>query len=285
MSEVEVFQDERELGRLAVQNRLLAAYEKPVLMRLMSGRSGLKVLDVGCNDGRKTAAWFSHKNIQRVIGLEYHEKLALKARQLYGDEKFLFFSHNVENGDFPRWLGDLMEQTQTEAFDLIYLSFVLMHLQNPAELLRRLRSVLAPGGRIMVVEANDPVSRLEPDPDRLLDGFLKLLSRDPYGGKRDCGAALPELLEACGYRDICMEHTAIAAGKAERKKKEDIFETFFSYLPQDLAVLRQKYPENILFRDGSSWMESHYENLRKEILSENAVISMGVGIVTASGEQ
>lgn len=284
MSGMEVFQDSNERHRLTVQNRLLKQYERPVLSRLISGRTGLRVLDVGCNDGSKTAEWFSCGNVERVVGLEYHEELAAEARRCHGNGKFVFMPCDVESEDFPERLCRAMEQWKIEAFDLLYLSFVLMHLENPALLLKKLRRFLAPGGQIIVVEANDSASRLEPDPHCLLKGFLDILSCDPYGGDRQCGKTVPELLKKSGYGNISVESMTVDAREGEVRKKHDIFESFFSYLPQDLAVLRQKEADDSRLRDSRKWIESNYGELRKLVLSERAAISMGISIVTASGE-
>lgn len=46
------------MDRLAVQGKLLSEYEQPVYQKVMSGRSGLTLLDVGCNNGWKTKSVF-----------------------------------------------------------------------------------------------------------------------------------------------------------------------------------------------------------------------------------
>ena len=71
-----VFQDDQELHRLTVQNRLLREYELPVLRRILSGKSDVRILDIGCNDGHKTVNLFSDFPGVQVIGLEYLEDLA-----------------------------------------------------------------------------------------------------------------------------------------------------------------------------------------------------------------
>lgn len=47
-----IFGNEKEIKRLEVQNRLFSELEKPLILRLFSGKSGLSVLDIGCKIGR-----------------------------------------------------------------------------------------------------------------------------------------------------------------------------------------------------------------------------------------
>ena len=65
-----IFESSKEIDRLAVQNRLLKEYEEPVCRRLLERRQGVRGLDVGCNNGSKTAARFSRSGVSTVIGLE-----------------------------------------------------------------------------------------------------------------------------------------------------------------------------------------------------------------------
>ncbi len=284
MANTLVFQDNQEIDRLAVQNRLLKTYEKPVFRRLLSGRSNLKVLDVGCNDGSKTVDWFSCPEISQVIGLEYHRELARKAQHQYGGERFAFYPCDVEASDFPVWLSSLMVSSGVEGFDIIYVSFLLMHLKKPEELLRRLRRVLAPGGRLVVVEADDTISEICPDPHHLLRDFLNILSFEPLSGDRTCGGRIPALLADCGYGDIAMANKTVGAGAGEGDKKRAMFDVFFSYLPQDLCLLREKEPDNSHYAACAAWLERHYEELRNLIVAQNSKISMGISMITCLGE-
>ncbi|MGN0405382.1 MAG: class I SAM-dependent methyltransferase [Bariatricus sp.] len=278
-----VFQDDQELHRLTVQNRLLREYEFPVLRRILSGKSNVRILDIGCNDGHKTVNLFSDFPGVQVIGLEYLEDLAAKAVCIHGNEQFTFCHCDVEDADFPQILADVMEAKKVEAFDVIYLSFVLMHLDNPERLLVTLQQFLTEDGRVIIVEPSDCTSELIPDEENLLGTFLDILSKDPLAGNRTCGYDLPSLLKSSGYRDIILEVEAIEGRSGEFAKKEDIFETFFSYLPQDLYILCDQEPENLEYKDWKAWMELHYEALKQSICCESSEISMGLRIISCAG--
>ena len=60
-----VFEKGWELDRLTVQNQLLRECELPVYQKLLEGKSGLRLLDVGCNDGSKTMDRFVLPQVER----------------------------------------------------------------------------------------------------------------------------------------------------------------------------------------------------------------------------
>ncbi len=280
----EVFQAHTELDRLSVQNRLLAAYEEPIYRRVLAGRRDVRLLDVGSNDGSKTVARFSHGNVSRVIGLEYHHELVERARTDYGDGRFCFRQCDVEAPGFAVRLAELMAEQGVEAFDVIHISLVLLHLHDPGALLALLRGVLAPGGQLIVVEADDSASKAVPDDGHLFRDFLRILSFDPLSGDRHCGGKTLRLLAKSGYRDIALENTAVRAGGAEAGTKADIFDIFCSYLPQDIRLLREREPENAAYAACGAWLDRHYGDLRRMILRDGTEISMGVSIMTCYGE-
>lgn len=278
MQEQAVFNCEKERKRLQIQNALLRPYETPALCFALKGVEGATVLDVGCNDGSKTRNLFSGEKISKVIGLEYNHDLALAAQEKHGDRKFSFYQADVEGEDFLQQLRVVMTENGIEAFDLIYLSFVLMHLRQPEAFLRKLSSLLSDRGVLMIVEADDSLSSLEPDVDGMLPAFLKILEQDPFAGNRGLGATLAEKLHHCGYEDVRCWCDRISA--IEQEKKRAVFETFFSYLPEDVAILRQEQPSHELYRMWQCWLERHYDKLRSLIVEEASEISMGMKIVS-----
>ena len=275
-----VFENEWEVERLHIQNKLLWECEQPVFDKVFKGRSGARVLDIGCNNGCKTMERFDRPEVSRVMGLEYNEALARWAHGKHGGEVFSFHPCDLESPSFARELSALMEQAGIEAFDVIYASFVLMHLRDPQTVLKTLRPFLAPGGCLLIEEADDLACSLTPDRQGLFRQFLQMLALDPYAGNRRCGEQVVGWLERCGYRRIQQLPAAIRATGGQLKKKEDIFEVFFSYLPKDLDELRQREPDNETWRKCTEWLEENYQDLHGDALSgrSDLVVSVRVGM-------
>lgn len=277
-----VFQEKTEMERLRVQNKLLACYETPVFNQIFSERQNLAVLDIGCNDGMKTVERFSSEAVSRVLGLEYNEKLATKAQQSYGDEKFSFYAFDVEAEDFAEKLRTIMKIEQIDGFDVIYLSFVLMHLCDVNKLLVSIRPFLKTEGKLVIIEANDSASYLSHDKHGLLGEFLEILRKDKYSGNREVGASICSILPECGYENICVWQDCVSASGREREKKKAIFTTFFSYLPEDVLLLLESEPENEECKSWAEWLDCHYKTLKRLILQKKSTISMGIKILTCT---
>lgn len=279
-----VFQNNEELRRLEVQSRLLKPYEQPVYQRAVNGRNDLSLLDIGCNNGGKTVDRFTCDGITRVVGLEYHSGLARWAQETYGSNVFSFHPCDVEAPDFSDQLTAIMAHRGIEAFDLIHISYVLLHLKDPGGLLSKLRRFLAPGGRLIVMETNDGISELIPDSLHLFGAFLDILSLDPFAGDRTCGGRVSALLANSGYQKIVEENILIRAGGDEPQKKKDLFDIFFSYLPQDIRLLRRQETDNIRYASCTSWLSQHYNTLRNIILAEESELSIGIRTITCVGD-
>ena len=275
-----VFQEKKERERLQIQNRLLSEAEKPALEHFFKGKSELSVLDIGCNDGNRTFRRFSDDRISRVVGVEYNQNLVEKARSQYGNSKFFFYQMDVESDSFSENLQKLADNSGGREFDLICLSYVLMHLQDGEKLLRTLERFLKKGGVIFITESNDSTSTLVPDEKNLLGQFLDILKQDKYAGKRGTGEKVPGWVAGCGYDHIHVWCEGISAAKGETQRKREIFQTFFSYLPEDVEILRTEEPDNRKYQDWQKWLEDNYEELRQLILDEDSEITMGMQILS-----
>lgn len=277
--EQNVFLDEAELKRLVVQGRLLSEYEQPVYQKVIGGRKGLTLLDVGCNNGWKTRERFSDKNFNKIIGIDCLEELIEQAREKFGDDVLSFYACDVANEDFAEKLRQIMQRENIQAFDVIHCSFMLMHTKEQEDILRKLKAFLAPGGKLVAIEPDDSTSYMKPDPDGIYKEFLQVLSADPYAGKRNMGAELPGLFSNSGYTDIQLECSEIASSGKEISKKEHIFDTFCSYLQEDLILLRQD-AEGDAYQKEWEWVEKNLDKLRQLMTDEASSVSMGVKIYT-----
>ena len=279
-----IFQDETEMKRLIVQNSLLSYYEKPILANLFASQNNISVLDVGCNDGAKTVERFSSPSVSKVIGLEFNQKLVQKAQEQYGDKRFSFFRLDAEDDSFTLSLRKIMKEENIECFDVIYLSFLLMHLKDTERYLTSLRPFLKKDGKILIIEADDSNSKLNGDGGGLLGDFLSILKKDKYAGNREVGKNIIQTLKKCGYHNISVHYDEISASKGEKEKKEAIFTTFFSYLGEDVSILLSQEPTNLEYKSWKKWLESNYTTLKNLVMDEESEISMGMKILTCSKE-
>lgn len=277
--EQNVFLDEVELKRLMVQGRLLSEYEQPIYQKVIDGRKGLTLLDVGCNNGWKTKERFSDKNFKKIIGIDCLDQLVDQARERFGNEVLSFYACDVATEDFTEKLQQIMQKENIHAFDIIHCSFMLMHTKEQGDILKRLKAFLAPGGKLIAIEPDDSTSYMNPDPDGIYKEFLQVLSADPYAGKRNMGAELPELFSNSGYTDIQLECSEIASSGNEITKKEHIFDTFCAYLLEDLILLRQD-AEGDVYQKEWEWVQKNLDKLRQLMTDEASTVSMGVKIYT-----
>lgn len=286
MEENAIFQQKKELERLNMQDELFRPYEQPVYERVLD-RPGLLVLDIGSNDGTKTVHRLRHKNVKKVIGLDRSQALVGAAGERYGGgahggTQFVFCACDVEHMDFEAQLRACMEAEEVPAFDVIHLSFILMHLRHPEKLLALLKAVLAPDGKLLIVDADDDLSNLAPDRYGLFEEFKQMLVRDPFAGSRTCGGRLPGILNRAGYSRIMRERDALRAGRAESRKKEQMFEVFCSYLAEDAAALRKREPGNEEYVRWETWLDQNYEQLRSAVMAGDAAFSIGIRMITAA---
>ena len=282
MEKKNIFTTEKELGRLSTQNRLIYACEQPIFRELFAGKRGLSVLDVGCNDGEKTFRWFSDPALARVVGLELDETLAARAQENYGNGVFSFYPCDVEAEDLAVQLADIMEREGLERFDVIYISYLLSHLRAPEALLHKLRPLLKEDGVLVAVESNDAAASLTPEDGRFRE-FLEMLAQDPYAGDRSVGGRLGAMLSACGFGVPELRCGAISAGPGEEEKKAMIFEMFFSFFPEDTALLRATAPEDARYARWERWLRRHLAPLRRSICAPDSRISMGLSVITCAG--
>lgn len=285
MKLLEVFEEAQEIDRLGIQNRLLREHEMPVYDAAMSRRKNIRLLDIGCNDGSKIVDRFSGYDISRVIGVDYYDGLAQQAQEKYGDGVFSFHCCDVEGEDFPENLRSIMEQNSIEKFDIINLSFVLMHLDNPGRLIATLRTLLAEDGELIIIEADDSKSGVSDDSEKLTESFFNILRQDPLSGNRSCGEQLPKLLKSAGYSCTKRVPIRIEADGTQPQKRAELFDIFFSYLPEDIKLLHEQCPDDEFFKKASGWLADNYDRLESLALSGNHSVSIGITMfVSAAGE-
>lgn len=279
-----VFKTDEELARLDIQSRMLARWDKPVYGKVIGDRRGLTLLDVGCSDGRKTVDRFSVDGVAKVVGVECIESVARRAQAEHGNEKFSFYYCDVEAEGFSDRLRRIMSENGVGSFDIINLSHVLQHLADPGAVLETLRLFLAPGGSVVVVEADDDLACLEPDPEGLFAQYLQIMDGDPYAGERRFGGRVEALLRRAGYGSVRQEDGAIRVGPGQAQEKQAMRHIYCSFMAEDVALLREKEPDNAQYRAWEDWLGRDLDRLGRQIEAPESSFTMGIRIFVASAE-
>jgi 2-polyprenyl-3-methyl-5-hydroxy-6-metoxy-1,4-benzoquinol methylase len=111
-----------------------------VLIRWLGQARGLAILDAGCGTG-----WMTERLLPfgTVVGTDLADEVVDRAASRVPEARFV--------------AGDIMTVEVGDDFDVVVSLEVLSHVPDQAAFLERLRSLLRPGGRLMLATQNRPV--------------------------------------------------------------------------------------------------------------------------------
>ena len=160
-------------------------------------RPGMRVLDCGCGPGTITLDLARRVHPGFVTGVDIAAgQIALaEAAAIYqGVANVLFRSCSIEQ-----------MTPEDEPFDAAFSHALLEHLADPVASLRRVRSLLKPGGVIGVCSPDWRGFLVAPSSPALTEAieFYQRLQRE-NGGSVDAGGRLGEWLEQAGFSNVRM---------------------------------------------------------------------------------
>lgn len=203
---------EAELARLRAQ--ALAVWPRELLLLRSFGLSdGMRVLDVGCGPGTVTRMLALEWPHAEVVGLDPDpERVQLAERQV---------------ADLPRVSieqGTLADSRLAPAdFDFAYARFVLQHMRDPARELDAARTLLRPGARLLVVDADDGLFAIHPQPPELAELVrLSEAVQTARGGDRRIGRKLGHLLQQAGFEHVVLEGLTLTNTDLGHEKLADL---------------------------------------------------------------
>ena len=128
----------------------------------------LKVLDIGCSNGFKTKMLFDeYDNITNIIGIDIDENAINEAKiNFEKDKRYSFELKSIDDLD------------DNKIYDIINLSYVLQHLENPQEILKKLKSMLTDRGIIIIKVPDDSFKLCYPDNKDLLHRIFNLYENE-----------------------------------------------------------------------------------------------------------
>jgi SAM-dependent methyltransferase len=182
-----------EQDRLAGLNRMTNA----AFVAFLRVAPGARVLEVGSGLGILAAEVAAAVDGVEVVGVELSAAQIAAALQHSSEH-----ATNAPRVTFKQGDAQALDFPDT-TFDLVYARYLLEHVANPERVLREMRRVTKPGGRVAACE-ND-VSLLRFDPpcpafDRAWEVFTRFQAM--LGGDGLIGRRLYRLFRSAGFADI-----------------------------------------------------------------------------------
>lgn len=107
--------------------------------RALGLRPGMRVLDLGCGTGASTAALVLASPGVEIVAVDASAGMLDRARSKRWPDRVRFVHSRAEDVDEGR-------------FDAVFAAYLVRNLPDPDPLLRKLKDVMAPGGRLVLHE-------------------------------------------------------------------------------------------------------------------------------------
>ena len=184
---------ERECQRLLDQSQTLA----DLLHHDTIYPAGCHVLEAGCGVGAQTVILAKnnpHTNFTSIDASSASIEAARAAVARAGFKNVTFQAADIFRLPFLE-----------VSFDHVFVCFVLEHVRQPGEALRRLRAVLKPGGTLSVIEGDHGSTFFHPRSDAAWRTIQCLIDvQAAMGGNALIGRELYPLLLGAGFRDVAV---------------------------------------------------------------------------------
>lgn len=269
-----------EIRRLAVENDLLYGYEKPIFDRLLSGKSGLSGLDFYCLDARAALKRFDRPEFDRVLSFSYADNIVADGNALSGDAgncRFYTYTPETRYADMER----AMREAGVDGFDFVNISMAVMDMKNPFKELKGLKKFLNPGACVLVRDVDDGVVFAYPDREQLFAKVRDFYSKDSMSGSRFSARQVYSTLKKIGASDIRLEQCGISNASMDYRHKKMLFESWFSFIPNDFETIAKKEPENQEVGRILSWLGEYYDDLEEDFFDDDFIFNSGYMIFTA----
>ena len=277
----EVAADEGRRRRM--QHLVLREFDQPVYDRLINGREGLSVIDVGCDDGEALHNRFGYRpEVAHILGIDSNEALLAKARATYcEDGRYAFAQCDIESPALETVLADYLASRGLRGFDFVNITMVIMDLEKPYAVLRTIRRFMNEGGTIFIRDIDDGLNVAYPDEDGGFRRLNELSAALPTTGFRKSGRQVFSLLKRAGYRDIVLERSGLSTVGMDHDRRNALFTTCFGWLRRGLRERLEVEPTSARYLEDLEWLEESLDNLEESFQDPSFFYQEGFMIYSA----
>ena len=265
--------------RLADQQLLFREANDAVYDRLLQDKEHFNILDLGCNDGEFAGLHFLNRDgCDRVIGIDVSEKIFA---EMIEHPSFSAFLLDCEADDFIKRLRDIMSSFGIKHFDLINISFLLLHLKNPHNLLYRIRELLAPDGYVFIRDIDDTQTFAYPDKDDCIKRLKEIKNYCLHTGNRNTGGRIYTSLVDSGYSNISLIPEVFSTAGASKSQRKRLFYVNYSFVEENVQDMVNMNPSVKKYNDDYEWVKNNIEKVEHLFSHREFFYKMGAVAFTA----
>ena len=277
------FEDKKEKRRLKIQQNLMREFDLSVYEGVKEHYESLCILDVGSNNGDFVMDRIANcDKLDKLIGLEYDGKSVQAANEKYGlENKIAFYEIDLEDEDFSDKLEEIVEGQNVKKFNVINISMVLLHLKSPYKLLKTLRKFLTDDGTVIVKDIDDGLNLAYPDEQGEFARVVGICRKNDTSGFRESGRQILTVLNRSGYKKVKLEKQCLSTVGMNFEQRSALFDTYFSFVLEDLKIMRDRYPDDKRILADYEWYTKSYDDLEEKFQDDAFFFSLGFMIFTA----
>lgn len=279
---------ENERNRLELQQKLILDIDLPIYKRITKNKSDLTLLDVGCGLANSISTRIdllnkTKKVINKVVGLEYDPKTVEEAKKLHPD--FSLYQIDVEDDQFEKKLEKICLTENIDSFDVINISLLLLHLENPFKVLSILCRFLKPNGVVFIRDVDDGFTYGYPDNDHLVEKLVGIVEKTETAGYRRSGRRIAFYLKQLDFKFIERANLGMSSRDMDKKQKEAFFDMCVPWIIDDIEQMTKKYPDSREWKNNLEWANKSVELLHERFFEDNYIYNLGTIIYIASDKK
>ena len=272
-------EDELEKHRLITEDSMLLKYEKPIMNDLVKGKENLVCLDVNVLSTTGSYARLDYPEITKLIALSYNDEITkrgnLNKNECDKGNEINFFTVKFESDDFEHQLGACLKAAKVDGIDVVCLSMAIMDFKKPFKILNAIQSYLNDDAVMIVRDVDDGAVFTYPDKDGLFAKFQSFYIHNIHSGYRYTGRQIYSLIKKMDPRSITLERYGINTSSMSRNEKKMMFESWFSFIPNDFNRMLRENPNSKIAREVVDFCDKYYDDLYEQFFSRDVLFSSG----------
>ena len=85
--------------------------------------------------------------------------------------------------------------------------------------------------------------------EKAFNKAIKICNYLETAGYRHSGRQIYTLLRRSGFKNIKLKLSGIDTSEMNYDQRQDMFDTFFTFLKSDSKIMTERYPENSIYED------------------------------------